>query len=425
MASTSSSKNKAAKSKEKKEKKTKEVKSKEAKEKKTKGKKKKESTESEVGEEIAEGSGEKDDPMDEDDVVVVGEVGVVKTLEVEEHMYAVLLNEVTKGYGKIRLEYHDWYKMEVGKYAPPLGRAKINDRPITEERTQGMMASFASQGFSRSEGKALRMALKNEWYTTKLADRIEGVAQPEDSVPWIEFTAAGQKAAEEGLFNPVEGLGRRTGVELYIKIRLDAIAQEKKRLAKYKEQPEKRGEDIKECRLAIARLRADVEHASWWPFRIIDWGESITYLNVKMLMMVGAGTSDRLMAYGEKGKKALLFWSENNRKFETFEQDDEALVRVVRGFQTAREDDAKAYKEEKQANPDVAPQTKNYDEEFLKVTTKHSGTNFTNVWYNPMAIEYIEALLDLPMHFRTCLLVKIGNVNKNMCHVQGGVSEIF
>lgn len=238
---------------------------------KKKGKKDVEEIEEEV-EEIEEEA--KQGPGDE-----LGDEAAKKTgarkLEDEEDKYAVFLEFVTEGYGLVRIKWYEWFKGKEMSYVPLLGRAIINTRPITEGRKKQMLDSYISQGILRGAGKALKTAMDRDWYEGGLAPGAIGIIKVSGEVPWIKFTDAGKKAAEEGRVNPVEGLGRRSGAEAYIEMMVTQRTAELKKLARLKRvgNGEGREKEIAECERMIAYTSSEAEHASWWPIRVLNLSE--------------------------------------------------------------------------------------------------------------------------------------------------------
>lgn len=99
------------------------------------------------------------------------------------------------------------------------------------------------------------------------------------------------------------------------------------------------------------------------------------------------------------------------------------MVRVTRLLREGKEADQKEYEEAKKINPEVQPKTRHYDEAMEKLRTQYGSAAFTNVLHNPMTLEYLYALEHITAHTRVSSLVKIGNINKNMSNVSGGVSD--
>lgn len=193
--------------------------------------------------------------------------------ELEYNKYTKILRDCTIGHAKLQLVEKPYFEKPL-KDTIDMGRAKINDREINAARTAGMVDSLDRLGFLRMDRNVvIIMVVNKSWFSTELLKDIEGASN--EDVPFLKLTKEGIQAMKDGKWNPVEGLGRRSGAEAYVeqRDRLRTMVLEKIQKLQSVPHPENNAGQIEELQKMVARLEAEAENASWWTFRLIDEGK--------------------------------------------------------------------------------------------------------------------------------------------------------
>lgn len=119
---------------------------------------------------------------------------------------------------------------------------------------------------------------------------------------------------------------------------------------------------------------------------------------------------------------APKYWSENDRKVQVGETEEDGLVLGIRLIISARSQDEDEYQRLKKTKRDVVRKTTAVDKAMVKVLSRYGTKKYAGLWHSRSTIEYLSALLDIPGHFRSGPLIHIGNVLANMTNIHGGVS---
>lgn len=171
-----------------------------------------------------------------------------------------LLNDHTMGFVRIQV-----YKPETD-----MKWAFINDRSMNTTRGNDMVVSFKAHGIEATfVERAIRIALKPSWIEGEMIDSTEGLRILE--VPILSLTAEGVEARKAGLFQPLEGMGRRGGVQGYCAELDKEIRMLNAKIDRLK------GEKSSTARLAAISQRDELQdhldESSWWTFRVLNRGK--------------------------------------------------------------------------------------------------------------------------------------------------------
>lgn len=155
---------------------------------------------------------------------------------------------------------------------------KPNGRVMTRERMTGMYKSFLLSGVQNVKNDTvILVTAKKSWIKNYLeAESIDGLG-PGD-LPMLEWTDEGQAAYDQGEFCPVEGMGRRAGVQMLYEHTTKEIGAMQRELERRKV---KKGESIETVELenkakeeSINFKTLERDRKTLWALRIIDYGES-------------------------------------------------------------------------------------------------------------------------------------------------------
>ena len=177
-----------------------------------------------------------------------------------------LLKEASLGYYKARI----WGPDEI-----PGTWGAVNDREIKDPRKGTMQKSYKTEGIQRCRvDTVIKMAMKGSWLNGSGVPDIEG--RSIDEVPELELTEAGKEAGAAGLLKPLEGLGRRGGIEYVYKeleASLNAARAKVTKIDGMKNISTQAKDEKLVLGLEIIELRQQLEMCTYWTFRIIDGGE--------------------------------------------------------------------------------------------------------------------------------------------------------
>jgi hypothetical protein len=163
-----------------------------------------------------------------------------------------------------------YVRVNVYKPAFPIKWADVNDREMIAPRGTKMMKSFIAHGIeSTLIERTIRVAMRPEWLTANALESPEGLKIME--LPILTLTAEGTEAANAGQIRPVEGMGRRGGVEGYCAMVAKQITALKSKIDRLKGDPS----DVTRHTLmnTKAELERHLEESSWWTFRVLNKGE--------------------------------------------------------------------------------------------------------------------------------------------------------
>ena len=175
----------------------------------------------------------------------------------------VLKQKVTLGYGK--------YKLFIGQDQWAWG--VVNDRGLTKGRQRDMLASFKSQGIQQIRSDTtIAVGMRKSWIEGNLGETVVG--KNVESLVELKLSDEGKMAVKEGKVQPLEGLGRRGGVELYRAELNKEIGQLKGQLEKMQgKKGEIDHETIGKLKGLIKTKEGEFERSNWWAFRVLDLGE--------------------------------------------------------------------------------------------------------------------------------------------------------
>ena len=177
-----------------------------------------------------------------------------------------LLTKITIGY----VRYQIW-----GKESDDLSWGSVNDRTIDMTRKKQMYESLKKEGPQQARGDTvIKMLMRRSWYSNSVIAGLGGVRIKE--VPLLELTEEGRKATKEKQLRPLEGLGRRGGVELLIQAMKEKVKGKNERIKKIgemKTQTEANTEEKGKLEEERKELEELIEEAQWWTFCILDLGE--------------------------------------------------------------------------------------------------------------------------------------------------------
>lgn len=136
-----------------------------------------------------------------------------------------------------------------------------------------MANSFKKNGIQRCRiDTVIKVGMKREWLKEVESKEIEGLAITE--IPEMNLTDNGKVASIAGEIKPMEGLGRRGGIEILFKEyekELGILRSKRKKVEKKpknKSDEEKLGLDVQ-----IEELEEKLKECPYWTFRVIDQGE--------------------------------------------------------------------------------------------------------------------------------------------------------
>jgi hypothetical protein len=204
------------------------------------------------------------------------------TVTEEVTKYDKLLKESTLGYVKAKIWGDGQLQAEWGV---------INDREITQvkkvinvksanklmvryqTRKTEMANSFKKNGIQRCRlDTIIKLAMKKTWLSGTWVKDIEGMVIEE--IPELELTDEGIMACALGEIKPMEGLGRRGGIEIVYEELIKELDIAKTKQKKISDGKRKTNDSAKvEIAMEIEDLEAQLKSCPYWTFRIIDQGE--------------------------------------------------------------------------------------------------------------------------------------------------------
>lgn len=201
-------------------------------------------------------------------IPVVTDLEAMEEKAEEVRAMAKLKDDTTLGYAKYRIWPFD-----------KLCWGHINDRTIDRPRKVDMSHSYVQSGIQATKNDTcIALPMEPQWIScTPLKTQNLDVLQLGD-IPELELTDEGLQALEEGLIQPLEGLGRRGGIEiLYEQLTKEIVAMEKQ-LKKLNDTKSKNGdkaleninEDIVALTESIAFQKERREEKTWWTFRLLN-----------------------------------------------------------------------------------------------------------------------------------------------------------
>jgi hypothetical protein len=180
--------------------------------------------------------------------------------------YDKLLKEATVGYWKVKI----WGEDEIAGVG-----GTVHDRSVTKTRKGDMAGSYKKNGIQRCRmDTTIKMAMKRRWINGNGVGSVEGLSI--DEVPELELTEEGKDAGAKGLLRPLEGLGRRGGLEVVhgeLKSTLEGMNTRMKKINTSKTMTEKLKEEKIALDLEIKEMERQLSICPYWTFRIIDSGE--------------------------------------------------------------------------------------------------------------------------------------------------------
>ena len=180
--------------------------------------------------------------------------------------YDKLLKEATIGYFKAKI----WGEEQI-----PGTWGEVNDRGVKKARKGNMALSFKQNGIQRCRiDTAIKMAMNRSWFEGQGVASVEGLSI--DEVPELQLTEEGKDAGSEGNLQPLEGLGRRGGIEVVfgeLKSELDGMQGRMKKIDGAKTMTDKLKDEMIALELEIQEVECQLSICPYWTFRIIDLGE--------------------------------------------------------------------------------------------------------------------------------------------------------
>jgi hypothetical protein len=180
--------------------------------------------------------------------------------------YDKLLKEATIGYFKAKI----WGDDQI-----PGAWGEVNDRVVKNARKGNMAVSFKQNGIQRCRvDTAIKMAMNRSWFDGNGVASVEGISI--DEVPELQLTEEGKEAGVQGKLKPLEGLGRRGGIEVVYGEMDSALKTMEARIKKInagKTMTDKLKEEKIELELQIQEVQGQLSICPYWTFRIINPGE--------------------------------------------------------------------------------------------------------------------------------------------------------
>jgi hypothetical protein len=145
-----------------------------------------------------------------------------------------------------------------------------------------MANSFRKNGIQRCRiDTVIKVSMKRIWLEGEGSKDIEGTSIEE--IPQLKLTDAGKQACASGQIKPMEGLGRRGGIEVLFneyKKDLQTAQARQKKLKDKKQRTEKNESDITLLEGKISELEEKLKECTTWTFRVIDQGENVIYIRI-------------------------------------------------------------------------------------------------------------------------------------------------
>lgn len=177
-----------------------------------------------------------------------------------------LLERIMIGY----VRYEIW-----GMQSDELSWGSVNDRPIDMGRKKMMLESLKKEGLQQARSDTvIKMLLRRSWFENNVITSLGGVGIKD--VPLLVLTEAGKVAVQGNELKPLEGLGRRGGVELWmkeLKEKLTGVNGKMKMISELKKKTAGHIEERASMEEQKNEIEEEIERAHWWTYQILDQGE--------------------------------------------------------------------------------------------------------------------------------------------------------
>lgn len=156
---------------------------------------------------------------------------------------------------------------------------KPNGRIMTQERMTGMYKSFLGSGIQNIKNDTVILVAAKKSWIKNYSDvkSIDGLATGD--IPMLEWTDEGKEAFQHQQFCPVEGMGRRAGVQMLYEHRTKEIEVMQRELENPKVKKGETAETVEQKKKAkeesIEFKMSERHRKTLWALRIVDSGEDI------------------------------------------------------------------------------------------------------------------------------------------------------
>lgn len=153
-----------------------------------------------------------------------------------------------------------------------------NGRAMTQDRKTTMYKSFLVDGIQNAKNDTVILVVaKKSWIKQYLqVESLEGLSTAD--IPPLEWTNDGKVAFEDGKFCPVEGMGRRAGIQMLYELatkEIEMMTRELENGMAKKNGSGKMAERDKTAKMESIKFKTvDRDRKMMWALRIIDYGES-------------------------------------------------------------------------------------------------------------------------------------------------------